>query len=132
MMFKLLAYSCEEMLVLILLSAFLKAFLVLRDAHVVFTLSLEPLVEFYTMRIHAEGTYIMRRFAACYIAADPMNMLPIIALMGAFQHALTKVVKTVAAIRHVKVRSSANPKVPLSWLRPCYKKPKLRLIVDGE
>ncbi|KAF9343636.1 hypothetical protein BGX26_005432, partial [Mortierella sp. AD094] len=102
------------------------------DVQVVGILVREPLVEFYTMRIHAEGTYIMRRFAACYIAADPMNMLPIIAMMGAFQHALTKVEKTVAAIRHVKVRSSANPKVPLSWLRPCFKKPKLRPIVDGQ
>ncbi|KAF9191911.1 hypothetical protein BGZ49_003490, partial [Haplosporangium sp. Z 27] len=84
-----------------------------------------PLVEFFTMQIHAEGTYIMRRIARCYIAANPMSMLPIITMMEAFQHVLAKVMKTVAAIRHDKVRPSPSPKVPLSWLRPSFKKPKM-------
>lgn len=94
--------------------------------------TLEPLAEFFTMKIHAEGTYIMRRFAICYIAANHMNMLPIITLMEAFQHALAKVKKTLTAIRRVRVRPSLNPKVPLSWLRPSFNKPTKTLVVDGE
>ncbi|KAG0353695.1 hypothetical protein BGZ54_002092 [Gamsiella multidivaricata] len=92
----------------------------------------EPLAEFFTMQIHAEGTYIMRRFAICYIAADHMNMLPIITMMEAFQHALVKVKKTLAAIRRVRIRPSPNPKVPLSWLRPSFNKPTKTLVLDGE
>ncbi|KAG0318875.1 hypothetical protein BGZ99_005391 [Dissophora globulifera] len=63
-----------------------------------------PLVEFFTMRICSEGTYILRRFAVSYIAADPLNMLPVATLMEAFGHAQSIVNKTVSAIRRVKVR----------------------------
>ncbi|KAF9927865.1 hypothetical protein BGZ65_006560 [Modicella reniformis] len=101
------------------------------DVCVVGILVREPLVEFYAMRIRAEGTYIMHRFAVCYIPAEAMNMLPMITMMEAFRYALAKVEDTVAAIRHVKVRPSLNPKIPLSWLRPSFKKPKMRLIPDN-
>ncbi|KAF9994778.1 hypothetical protein BGZ79_000418 [Entomortierella chlamydospora] len=93
---------------------------------------LEPLVEFFTMQIHSEGTYMMRRFAVCYIAADHMNMFSIISMMEAFQHAREKVMKTLNAIRVVKVRPNTDPKVPLSWLRLSFKKPKMTLVLDGE
>ncbi|KAF9088852.1 hypothetical protein BGX27_002621 [Mortierella sp. AM989] len=72
------------------------------DVCVVGILLREPLVEFFSMQIYAEGVYILRRFATSYIPADPMNMLPIVSLMEAFQHVQTKVKKTVAAIRRVK------------------------------
>ncbi|KAF9536618.1 hypothetical protein EC957_010309, partial [Mortierella hygrophila] len=91
----------------------------------------EPRVEFYTMHIHAEATYIMRRFAVCNLASDFMNMVSIIPLMEAFQHAHSMVKKTVAAIRRVKVRPSTSPKVPLSWIRPSFTKPKRYEVLDG-
>ncbi|KAF9578191.1 hypothetical protein BGW38_006146, partial [Lunasporangiospora selenospora] len=50
----------------------------------------EPLIEFFLMELHAEGTYVMRRFAVCYISFDPMNMLSIIAMMEAFEHVQEK------------------------------------------
>ncbi|KAF9397707.1 hypothetical protein BGX21_008594, partial [Mortierella sp. AD011] len=48
------------------------------------------------------------------------------------EHAKAKVEHTVAQIRQVKIRPSPNPKVPLAWLRPSFKKPKLRQIIDGQ
>ncbi|KAG0015828.1 hypothetical protein BGZ81_011500 [Podila clonocystis] len=92
----------------------------------------EPLVEFYSMRIHAEATYIMHRFAATYIASEAMNVFPLVHLMEVFEHAKAKVEQTVDQLRRVKVHANPNPKVPLSWLRPSFKKPKLCQIVDGQ
>ncbi|KAF9095577.1 hypothetical protein BGX27_001255, partial [Mortierella sp. AM989] len=102
------------------------------DVCVVGVLVREPLIEFFVMKIYAEGTYVMRRFAVCHIPADSMNMLSIISMMEALQHVKEMVTKTVDAIRFVKVRPSTTPKVPLSWLRPSFKKPKLILVLDGE
>ena len=98
----------------------------------VYSCFLEPLVEFYTMRIHAEATYIMHRFAATYIAPEAMNVFPLVHLMEVFEYAKMKVEQTVDQLRRVKVHASPNPKVPLSWLRPSFKKPKLCQIVDGQ
>ncbi|KAG0339834.1 hypothetical protein BG000_001231 [Podila horticola] len=102
------------------------------DVCVVGLLVREPLVEFYTMRIHAEATYIMHRFAATYIASEAMNVFPLVHLMEVFEHAKAKVEQTVDQLRRVKVHASRTPKVPLSWLRPSFKKPKLCQIVDGQ
>ncbi|KAI7815739.1 hypothetical protein BC939DRAFT_513750, partial [Gamsiella multidivaricata] len=102
------------------------------DVCVVGILVREPLIEFFIMKICAEGTYILRRFAVCYIATDPLNVLPIVTLMKSFQHAQLKVKKTVSAIRRVKVRPSTSPKVPLSWIRPSFNKPTRTLVRDGE
>ncbi|KAF9323776.1 hypothetical protein BG006_001161 [Podila minutissima] len=102
------------------------------DVCVVGLLVREPLVEFYTMRIHAEATYIMHRFAATYIASEAMNVFPLVHLMEVFEHAKAKVEQTVDQLRRVKVHASPTPKVPLSWLRPSFKKPKLCQIVDGQ
>ncbi|KAF9919557.1 hypothetical protein BGZ65_012030, partial [Modicella reniformis] len=80
------------------------------DVSVIGILVRGSLVEFFSMQIPAEATYIMRRFAVCYVAADSMNMFPITHMMEAFQHVQEKVEKTVAAIRRVKIRPSTNPK----------------------
>ncbi|KAF9578354.1 hypothetical protein BGW38_005888, partial [Lunasporangiospora selenospora] len=50
----------------------------------------EPLAEFFVMELHAEGAYIMRRFAACFIPTDPMNMFSIVSMMETFQHVQEK------------------------------------------
>ncbi|KAF9115598.1 hypothetical protein BGX30_006222, partial [Mortierella sp. GBA39] len=92
----------------------------------------EPLVEFYTMRIHAEATYIMHRFATTYIAPEAMSVFPLVHLMEIFEHIQGKVQQTVTQIRQVKVHSSPSPKVPLSWLRPSFKKPRRCQVVDGQ
>ncbi|KAF9418274.1 hypothetical protein BGZ76_004431 [Entomortierella beljakovae] len=92
----------------------------------------EPLVEFYTMQVHAEATYVMHKFATSYISPDAMNAFPLVHLLEVFAHAKVKVEKTVAQIRQVKVHASSTPKVPLSWLRPSFRKPKLCLVVDGQ
>ncbi|KAF9992280.1 hypothetical protein BGZ79_003284 [Entomortierella chlamydospora] len=92
----------------------------------------EPLIEFYTMQVHAEATYIMHKVAASYIPPAAMNVFNLVHLMEVFAHARVKVEKTVAQIRRVKVHGSPNPKVPLSWLRPSFKKPKLCSIFDAE
>ncbi|KAF9542685.1 hypothetical protein EC957_001740 [Mortierella hygrophila] len=102
------------------------------DVCVIGILVREPLAEFYTMRIHAEATYVMHRFAATYIASEAINVFPLVHLMEVFEHAKMKVEQTVDQIRRVKVHASPNPKVPLSWLRPSFKKPKLYRIVDGQ
>ncbi|KAG9061641.1 hypothetical protein KI688_007222 [Linnemannia hyalina] len=102
------------------------------DVCVIGILVREPLAEFYTMRIHAEATYVMHRFAATYIASEAINVFPLVHLMEVFEHAKVKVEQTVDQIRRVKVHASPNPKVPLSWLRPSFKKPKLYRIVDGQ
>ncbi|KAF9301824.1 hypothetical protein BGZ74_006226 [Mortierella antarctica] len=102
------------------------------DVCVIGVLVREPLIEFYMMRIHAEATYIMHRFAATYIAPEAMNVFPLVRLMEVFEHAKAKVEQTVNQLRRVKVHASLNPKVPLSWLRPSFKKPKLCQIVDGQ
>jgi hypothetical protein len=83
------------------------------------------------MKIYGEGIYVMRRFAASFIASDPMNMTPLISMMTIFKHTVLKANKTVAAIRRVKVSSNESPHVPLSWLRPCFKKPRRYSICDG-
>ncbi|KAG0322854.1 hypothetical protein BG000_002783 [Podila horticola] len=93
---------------------------------------IEPSIEFYSMRIHAEATYIMHRFAAAYIAPEAMNVFPLVHLMEVFEHAKMKVEQTVDQFRRVKVHASPNPRVPLSWLRPSFKKPKLCQIIDGQ
>ncbi|KAG0077695.1 hypothetical protein BGZ92_001820 [Podila epicladia] len=102
------------------------------DVCVIGVLVREPLVEFYTMQIHAEATYIMHRFAAAYIAPEAMNVFPLVHMMEVFEHAKAKIEQTVDQLRRVKVHASSNPKVPLSWLRPSFKKPKLCQIVDGQ
>lgn len=84
------------------------------------------------MRIRAEATYIMHRFAAAHIIPDAMNAFPLVHLMEVFDHAKSKVERTVNQLRQVKVNASPNPKVPLSWLRPSFKKPKLYQIDDGQ
>lgn len=93
---------------------------------------LEPLIEFYTMRIHAEATYIMHRFASTYIAPEAINVFPLVHMMEIFEHIQGKVQQTVNQIRQVKVHPSPNPKVPLSWLRPSFKKPRRCHILDGQ
>ena len=95
-------------------------------------LFLEPLVEFYTMRIHAEATYVMHRIATTYIPPEAMNVFPLVHLMEIFEHVKVKVQQTVTQIRRVKVQASSSPNVPLSWLRPSFKKPRLCQIVDGQ
>ncbi|KAF9193505.1 hypothetical protein BGZ49_003279 [Haplosporangium sp. Z 27] len=92
----------------------------------------EPLVEFYSMKISSEATYIMHKIATSYIVPDAMNTFPLLHLMEIFEHAKAKVEHTVTQIRQVKVRPSPNPKVPLAWLRPSFKKPKLCQIIDGQ
>ncbi|KAF9999636.1 hypothetical protein BGZ65_005038, partial [Modicella reniformis] len=72
------------------------------DVCVVGILVTEPLVEFFSMKIHAEGCYVMQRFAICHIATDHENMFSLISVMEAFHHAATKVIKTLAAIRQVR------------------------------
>lgn len=84
------------------------------------------------MRLNAEGIYIMHRFASAIIAPDAMNAFPLIRLMEIFEHVKGKIKQTVTEIRRVKVRPSENPKVPLSWCRPSFKKPKRFLVVDGQ
>ncbi|KAG0207779.1 hypothetical protein B0O80DRAFT_40861 [Mortierella sp. GBAus27b] len=102
------------------------------DVCVVGILVREPLVEFYTMRIRAEATYIMHRFASAHVIADAMNAFSLVHLMEVFDHARSKVERTVNQLRRVKVHASQNPKVPLSWLRPSFKKPRLYQIDDGQ
>ncbi|KAF9118220.1 hypothetical protein BGW39_001375 [Mortierella sp. 14UC] len=102
------------------------------DVAVISVLVREPLVDFYTMRIHAEATYIMHRFATTYIAPEAMNVFPLVHLMEIFEHIQGKVQQTVTQIRQVKVHPSPSPKVPLSWLRPSFKKPRRCQIVDGQ
>ncbi|KAG0260558.1 hypothetical protein BGZ95_004397 [Linnemannia exigua] len=102
------------------------------DVSVIGILVREPVVEFFTMKIQSEATYIMRRFALCYVAGDCMNMFPMTHLMEAFQHVQKEVGRTVAAIRRVKVRPSTSPKIPLSWLRPSFRKLRLLLVPDGD
>ncbi|KAI8595526.1 hypothetical protein EDD21DRAFT_391000 [Dissophora ornata] len=102
------------------------------DVCVVGILVREPLVEFFSMKIHAEGCYVMHRFAICHIPTDHENMISLISIMEAFEHAAAKVIKTLAAIRHVRVRPSPTPKVPFSWLRPSFSKPTKTLVRDGQ
>ncbi|KAF9932917.1 hypothetical protein BGZ65_004275, partial [Modicella reniformis] len=100
------------------------------DVCVIGILVHEPSTEFYSMRIHAEGTYVMYKFASAFIASGATNAFPLIRLMEICDHAKRKVEQTVSEIRRVKVLESSNPKVPLSWLRPSFKKPKRYLITD--
>jgi len=92
---------------------------------------LEPLIEFFSMKIYAEGCYIMHRFAICHIPTDHENMVSLVSMMEAFNHAAAKVTRTLSAIRRVRVRPSPTPKVPFSWLRPSYSKPRKKLVRDG-
>lgn len=69
------------------------------------------------------------RFAAAHIVPDAMNAFH---LMGVFVQTKSKVERTVEQLRRVKIHPSPNPKVPLSWLRPSFKKVKPCQIVDGE
>lgn len=73
----------------------------------------------------------MRRFAVSFIPSEAMNMTAIISMMEAFQHVREKVEKTVHAIRRVRIRPGAKPKIPSSWIRPSYRKPVKILIRDG-
>ncbi|KAF9198111.1 hypothetical protein BGZ49_001177 [Haplosporangium sp. Z 27] len=102
------------------------------DVCVIGILVKEPLVEFFSMAVLSEGVYIMRRFAVCHISSDIMNMTSIIPMMKAFQYVQEKVKKTVEAIQSVKVRPSESPSVPLSWLQPSFRKPKMKLVLDNE
>ncbi|KAF9408041.1 hypothetical protein BGZ94_002465 [Podila epigama] len=102
------------------------------DVEVIGILVREPLVEFYAMAVRSEATYVMRRFAVCNCPADQMNMFPVVHMMEAFQQLQAKVERTVAAIRRVKVRTGTTPKVPLTWLRPSFSKPRRSLVIDGE
>ncbi|KAG9065534.1 hypothetical protein KI688_001822 [Linnemannia hyalina] len=88
-----------------------------------------PSIDFYTMHLRAEATYVMNRFATAFIAPEALNVSPLVQLMEAFEHAKSKVEWTVEQIRKVKVRPSANPLVPLWWLRPSFPKP-VRCRVD--
>ncbi|KAK3814023.1 MAG: hypothetical protein J3Q66DRAFT_345451 [Benniella sp.] len=91
----------------------------------------KPLIEFFSMKIHSEGCYIMHRFATCHIPTDHENMVSLVSMMEAFHHAAAKVTTTLSAIRRVRVRPSPTPKVPFSWLRPSYSKPRRKLVRDG-
>ncbi|KAF9357897.1 hypothetical protein BGX34_009152 [Mortierella sp. NVP85] len=102
------------------------------DVCVVGILVTEPLVEFFSMKIHSEGCYVMHRFAICYVPTDHENMISLISMMEAFHHAAAKVIKTLAAIRQVRVRPSPTPKVPFSWLRQSFSKPTKTLVRDGQ
>ncbi|KAG0261890.1 hypothetical protein DFQ27_002718 [Actinomortierella ambigua] len=55
--------------------------------------------EFLTMRIHAEATYTMHKFAASFIVPDAMNAFPLVRRMEVFEHAKAKVKKTVNELR---------------------------------
>jgi len=79
---------------------------------IIFSSFLEPRVDFVMLRLYAEGGYIMRRSAVSFIPSETMKITAIISTMEAFQHVREKVEKTVHAIRHVRVRSGGNPKVP--------------------
>ncbi|KAF9216834.1 hypothetical protein BGZ59_007833 [Podila verticillata] len=69
------------------------------DVCVIGVLVCEPLVEFYTMRIHAKATYIMHRFVVAYIIPEAMNVFPLVHLMEVFEHAKAKVAQTVGQLR---------------------------------
>ncbi|KAF9345389.1 hypothetical protein BGX26_003173 [Mortierella sp. AD094] len=94
------------------------------DVCVVGVLVREPLTEFFSMRIHAEGTYVMHKFASAFIASGATNAFPILRLMEVCEHAKKIVERTIDQIRSVKEDESTGPKVPLSWLRPSFRKPK--------
>ncbi|KAG0324422.1 hypothetical protein BG000_002228, partial [Podila horticola] len=91
-----------------------------------------PFIDFYTMHLRAEATYVMNRFATAFIAPEALNVSPLAQLMEAFEHAKSKVKRTVEQIRKVKLRPIANPLVPLWWLRPSFSKPVRRPVVDTE
>ncbi|KAF9971878.1 hypothetical protein BGZ73_005072 [Actinomortierella ambigua] len=61
------------------------------DVCVIGILVREPQVEFFSMRIHAEATYIMHRFAVANVISQAMNAFALAHLMETFEHALTKV-----------------------------------------
>ncbi|KAF9985813.1 hypothetical protein BGZ79_005403, partial [Entomortierella chlamydospora] len=89
-----------------------------------------PLIEFFSMRICAEGTYIMHKFASTFVPTGAANAFPLLRLMEVCEHAQKKVEECISQIRAVKVRESSHPKVPLAWLRPPFNKPKRYLITD--
>lgn len=68
------------------------------------------MVDFFTMKIHTEGTYIMNKFASTFIVPDASNAFPLLRLMEVFAHAKSKVEWTVDQLRRVTVRASPNPK----------------------
>ncbi|KAF9536885.1 hypothetical protein EC957_009496, partial [Mortierella hygrophila] len=100
------------------------------DVCVIGILVREPLTEFFSMRLHAEGTYVMHKFASAFIVTGAMNAFPILHLMEVCEHAKRMVEQTIGEIRRVKVHESSSPKVPLSWLRPSFKKPKRYQVTD--
>ncbi|KAG0040504.1 hypothetical protein BGZ83_002527, partial [Gryganskiella cystojenkinii] len=69
------------------------------DVWIIGVLVRELLVEFFTLRIHAEATYIMHKFAPSYIAPNAINAFPLVHLMEVFEHAKVKVEQTVSQIR---------------------------------
>ncbi|KAF8942938.1 hypothetical protein BGZ47_005977 [Haplosporangium gracile] len=92
----------------------------------------ESSIDFYTMHLRAEATYVLNRFASAFVAPETLNVSPLAQLMEAFEHAKSKLEGTVEQIRKVKLRPSTNPLVPLWWLRPSFSKPVRRQVVDTE
>ncbi|KAF9085484.1 hypothetical protein BGX27_003451, partial [Mortierella sp. AM989] len=54
----------------------------------------EPLVEFYSMTISSEATYIMQKFTTSYIVPGSMNAFPLLHLMEIFEYTKAKVEHT--------------------------------------
>ncbi|KAF9111728.1 hypothetical protein BGX27_004516, partial [Mortierella sp. AM989] len=84
----------------------------------------EPLVEFFTMRIHGEGIYVMHKLSSTFIPTGASNGFPILRVMEVCEYTKTVIEQTINQIRSVKDEESVSPKVPMSWLRPSFRKPK--------
>ncbi|KAF9436840.1 hypothetical protein BGZ76_002801 [Entomortierella beljakovae] len=100
------------------------------EVSVVGILVREPLVEFFSMQIRAEGTYVMNKFASTFIPSGATNAFPILRLMEVCDYAKKKMENCIHEIRKVKVQENTSPKVPLSWLRPSFNKPRRQQITD--
>ncbi|KAF9434241.1 hypothetical protein BGZ76_008331 [Entomortierella beljakovae] len=90
----------------------------------------EPLVEFFSMQIRAEGTYVMHKIASAFIPSGAANAFPLLRLMEICDHVKKKMENCIREIRLVKVQESSSPKVPLSWLRPSFNKPRRHQITN--
>ncbi|KAG0008928.1 hypothetical protein BGZ80_002904, partial [Entomortierella chlamydospora] len=58
------------------------------------------------------------------------NAFPLLRLMEMCDNAKKKMENCIHEIRLVKVQESSSPKVPLSWFRPSFNKPRRQQITD--
>ncbi len=86
----------------------------------------------YTMTLYAEAAYIMHRLATAFVPLVAANASLLVHLMEIFEHARSKVERTIEQLHRLKVHLSTTPKVPLSWLSPFFIKSKLCYIADGQ